>query len=61
MGDHLEHPGVNGIIILKWIFKAMGMEEHGHYRSVSAQRLVAGCFDCGNEPSCSIKCEKLLD
>jgi hypothetical protein len=30
-------------------------------RLYSGQRLVAGCCECGNEPSGSIKCRVFLD
>jgi hypothetical protein len=39
--DHLEDPGVDGMIILRW---------------GSGYGQVAGTCDCGNEPSGCIKC-----
>ena len=32
-GDHLEDPGLNERIILKWIFREVGLEWHGLDRS----------------------------
>jgi hypothetical protein len=58
-GGHLKNPDVNGRIILKWIFEKLG--EHGLDRSGSGYGQVAGCCECGNEPSVSIKCRKFLD
>ena len=59
VGDHSEHPDVDGKIILKWIFeKWIG---HGLDRSGSGQGQMAGCCECGNEPSCSTKCVEFLD
>ena len=37
------------------------MWEHGLDQSGTGQKQVAGSCECGNEPSGSIKCEKLLD
>jgi len=52
--EHLEYPGVDGRIILRWIFRkwdvGLGMD-----RSGSGQGQVAGTCECGNEPSGSIK------
>jgi hypothetical protein len=56
-GDHLEDPGVDGGIILKWIAKGHGLEFFG-----SAKGKVKGCScESGNEPSDSIKCRKFHD
>ena len=53
-GDHLEYRGVDGRIILKWIFEKW---DRGYAldRSGSGQKEVAGCCECGNEPSVTIK------
>jgi hypothetical protein len=58
-GDHLEDPGLDGRIILKWIFEWL----EGGYRldqSGSGYGQVAGSFEYGNEHSWSIKCGKCL-
>jgi hypothetical protein len=57
---HLEDPGVDGRIILKWILEKWD-GGHGLYRSCSGQGQVAGFCECGNEPSDSIKCGEFLD
>jgi hypothetical protein len=49
--NHLEDPGVDGGIILKWILKKW---DGGHGQ-------VAGSCECGNEPSGSIKLGEFLD
>ena len=59
-GDHLEDPGVDRRIILKWIFDKWD-ERHGLNRSVSGQGQVGCCCDCGNEPLSSIKCREFCD
>jgi hypothetical protein len=52
--DHLEDPGVDERIILKWTLK----EEVRHelYCSGSGKGRVAGTSKCGNKPSGSITC-----
>ena len=58
--DHLGDPGVDGTIILRWIFGkwdvGYGLDRGGH-----GQGQVAGTCDCGNEPLGSIKCGEFLD
>jgi hypothetical protein len=46
-GDHLEDQGIDGLKILKWIFKRKGQ--------------VAGTFECSEKPSGSIKCGEFPD
>jgi len=58
--DHLEDPGVDWRIILRWIFRKWD-GGHGLDRSGSRQGQVAGTCKCGNEPSGTIKCGEFLD
>ena len=53
-GDHLEDAGVDGRIILKQVFEKWD-GWHGLDRSGSGQGQVAGCYECGDESSGSIK------
>ena len=46
---HLEDPGIDGRIILKWIFRKWD-EGYG-----------LECRECGNEPWGSVKCGEFLD
>ena len=57
--DHLEDTAVDGMIILKWIFKKWdgGMD----WIDVSEHGQAAGSRECGDEPSTSIKCGEFLD
>jgi hypothetical protein len=57
--DHLEDPGADGRIILKWIFERL---DGGHIldRSVSGKGQVADSFECCNEPSGFTKCGEFL-
>jgi hypothetical protein len=58
-GDHLGDPGVDGRIILKWMFKKW--DGHGLDGAGSGWGQVAGSCECGNEPPGSIKCGEFLD
>jgi hypothetical protein len=51
----LGDPGVDGMIILEWIFKSV-MGGHGLDWYGSGCGQVAGSSECGDEPSGSIKC-----
>jgi hypothetical protein len=53
-------PGVDGRIILRWIFRKWDVG-YGPDWAGSGCRQVAGNCECGNEPSGSIKCEEFLD
>jgi hypothetical protein len=57
----LEYLGVDGKIILKWIFNKWEGEGHGLDWSGTGEGNVVGSCECGNEPSGSIKCEEFLD
>jgi hypothetical protein len=59
--NHLEDPGIDGRIISKWIFERFNAEGHGPDQSGLGQGQVAGCCECGNEPSGSIKCGEFLE
>ena len=53
-------PGVDGRIILSWIFRKWD-GECGRDQAGSGKGQVADICDCGNEPSGSIKCGEFLD
>ena len=58
--DHLEDLGVDGRIILRWIFRKwdVGVWTGSSYFTIGT---VVGTCECGNEPLGSIKCGKFLD
>jgi len=56
----LEDLGIDGRIILKWIFKEWD-EEACQDCSGLGQGQVAGCCDCGDESSGFVKCGEFLD
>jgi hypothetical protein len=58
--DHLEYPGVNGRIILRWIFRKWDV---GAWMGLIWLRIGmgGGHCECGNEPLGSIKCGEILD
>jgi len=58
--DHLEDLGIDGKIILKWLFEKWD-GEHGLDWSGSQKGQVAGYCECGYEPLSFIECEKILD
>ena len=47
-GYHLEYPGVDGRIILKWIVEKWDVK-HGLDRSGSGQEQVVGSRECRNK------------
>jgi hypothetical protein len=59
-GDHLGDPGIDGRIILKWIFRS-GMGDMEWIELAEDRDRWAGSCECGNEPPGSIKCGELLD
>jgi hypothetical protein len=58
--DHWGDPGVDGMIILRWIFRKWDV---GVRTGLSWLRIeqVAGNCECGNEFPGSIKCGEFLD
>jgi hypothetical protein len=60
--DHLETPGVDGRIILRWISRRWdGMWGYEVDQTGSGKGQVADICECGNEPSGSIKSGEFLD
>jgi hypothetical protein len=57
---HLGDPGVDGRIILRWIFWKLDVGVWTD-RAGSVYRQVAGTCECGNGPSGTIKCGEFLD
>jgi len=56
--DHLGDPGVDGRVILRWIFRKWDV---GVWTGSSWFRIgTAGTCECGNEPSVSIKWGEFL-
>jgi len=55
----LEDPGIDGRIILNWIFKKWVGEMD--WINLAQQGQVTGSFECSNELSGSIKCKEFLD
>ena len=58
--DHLEDEGVDGMIILRWVFRKWDVRA---WTGLIWLRIgqVEGSCECGNEPSGSIKCGEFLD
>jgi hypothetical protein len=56
--DHLEDPGIDGRIIVEWIFKWHGEARTGLLRPTIK---ITGVRECGNEPPSSIKFGKFLN
>jgi hypothetical protein len=57
---HLEDLGLNGRIILKWVFRKWGGKAWTAliwFKKVQ----VTGAYECGNGPSGSVKCREFLD
>ena len=55
--DHLEDPGIDGRIILRWIFRKWDVGAPSWLRKGQ----MVGTYECVNEPSGSIKCGEFLD
>jgi len=60
-GDHGEDLGVDGWIILGWIFRMWDVGAYGLDWAGPGQRQLANACECGNEPSGSVKCGEILD
>jgi hypothetical protein len=60
-GDHWGDPGVDGRIILGWIFVEVGMWVCGLDGAGSGSGQVACACECGDELLGSIKCGEFLD
>jgi hypothetical protein len=57
--DNFGDPGVDGRIILRWIFQEVGCV--GMDWIELPQGHLAGTCECGDEPSGSIKCGEFFD
>jgi len=59
-GDHWRDLGVDGWIILRWISRRWDV---GIWTGLGWPRIETGGgrFECGNEPSDSVKCGEFLD
>jgi len=53
--------GVDGKIVVKWIFRKWNGGRQGLDRAGSGWGQMAGICECGNEPTVSIKCGEFLD
>jgi hypothetical protein len=58
--DHLEDPGVDGRIILRWIFSKWTVGARTGLIWIKIGK-VSGTCECGNEPSGSVKCGEFID
>jgi hypothetical protein len=58
--DHWGYLGVDGRIILSWIFRKCDVRA-GLVWANSGYRQVVSTYECGNELSGSIKCGEFLD
>jgi hypothetical protein len=58
--DHWGDPGIDGRIILRWIFRKVGCGGMDWIR-LAQDREAAGTCECGNEPLGSIKCGEFLE
>jgi hypothetical protein len=46
---------------MKWILEEVGWEVMNWIDLAQDRKQVVGCCECGNEPSCCIKCGEFLD
>jgi hypothetical protein len=58
--DHWGDPGLDGRIILRYIFRKSDVGVRADCAG-SGEGQVVGTCECGNEPSGSIKCGEFLD
>jgi hypothetical protein len=58
--DHLEDPGIDGRIILRWMFRKLDVSA---WTGLMCLRIGTGDSTCkrGNEPSGSMQCGEFLD
>ena len=59
-GDHLENPGVEGSIILRWIFRRWDVRTWNWIELFQDRDMWWARVKCGNEPSGSIKCREFF-
>jgi hypothetical protein len=57
----LEDPGIDGRIILKWIYEKWDGGMDWIDLAQGRDRWQAGCCECSNEYSASIKCGEFLE
>jgi hypothetical protein len=58
--DHVEDPGIDGRIRLKWTFRKLDVGVWTGLIWLGIWTDVCTC-ECGNEPSGSIRCREFLD
>jgi hypothetical protein len=58
--NHLGDPGVDGRIILSWIFRKWDVVVWTGLKWLRIGQVAGNC-ECGNELSGSIKCREFLD
>jgi len=58
--SHLEDSGVDGRIILRWIFRKWDIRAWTGSICLRIGQVESTC-ECNNEPSGSIKCREFLD
>ena len=59
--DQWGNPLIDGRIILRWIFVKWIVEVWTPSSWLRIRKQVAGTWECGNEPSVSIRCGEFLD
>jgi hypothetical protein len=59
--DHLEYAGIDGRIILRWIFRKWDVGDMEWIELAQDRDRLGDTCECGNELSGSIKCREFLD